>query len=115
MGRNSFRTPHRHPALDHTTKLPCCVGFQPLISLNALSPAPGLVADSFGSLPIQNRWRCTSGAAGQWVEKKFYPKINRMALLGLDLSYHTSLACALGESAPPLEKIKDKGIKDQRE
>ena len=87
MGRNSFRTPRRHPALDHATKLPCCGGFQPLISLNAFSPASGLVAHSFDSLPIQNRWRCTSAAAGQGVEKKFYPKINSMLLLGLDLSH----------------------------
>ena len=33
----------------------------------------------------------------------------------LGLIFPTSLACSLGESAPPLEKTKDNEIKDQRE
>jgi hypothetical protein len=32
----------------------------------------------------------------------------------LGFFFLTSLACALGESAPPSKKKKDKGIKDQR-
>ena len=59
----SFRTSHRHPALDHPSKLPCCRGFQPLISLNPtfarprsgrrLSPNPKQLAlHRWGSMPM---------------------------------------------------------------